>query len=50
MRGVTNMNLQGMPFSWSWDLWPLFWFLLKRNAQEQKQRFVILKTVAHQSM
>ena len=27
------MNLQDMPFSSSWDLWPLFLVLLKHNAQ-----------------
>ena len=48
--GVTIMNLQGVPFSKSWDLWPRLWFLLKCNAHKQYRRFVILKTVAHQSM
>ena len=33
--GVTNMNLQGVPFSKSWDLWPRLWFLLKCNAHKQ---------------
>lgn len=49
-KGVTNRNLQDMPFTKSWDLWPLFWFLLKHNAHKQERRFVILRTVAQQSM
>lgn len=49
-RGGTNMNLQDMPFSSNWDLWPLFLVLLKHNARKQKRRFVILRqlhTKAH---